>query len=136
MGGQTHQPQSQGVRPSLLHRSKIFRRSRNGLTPPTQTSPYTEPNQLSTEADAKRQWIHTSPYSPRNWPPRRKWNIVLGLNYYTLVIFVASTGFVTDQVQQQFGVGTEVSILGQSIFILGIAVGVCSRTNPRISLPL
>lgn len=41
------------------------------------------------------------------------------------MIFVASTGFVTDQVQQQFGVGTEASILGQSMFILGIAIGVC-----------
>lgn len=35
-----------------------------------------------------------------------------------------STGFVTDAAMDQYGVSTEVSILGQSMFIAGVAVGV------------
>ena len=76
-------------------------------------------------ASAKRsEWIRTSPDSPRNWAPWRKWRIIAGLNFYTFIVFIVSTGYVTDDATKQFGVGEEVSILGQSMIILGIAIGV------------
>lgn len=74
-------------------------------------------------AAARRDWVKYSKDSPRNWPSWKKWSIVLGLNFYTVVIFIASTGFVTDEAEDQYGVGEQVSILGQSMFILGVAIG-------------
>lgn len=82
-----------------------------------------------TTVAARREWVQTSPESPRNWPTWKKWSIILGLNFYTVIIFIASTGYVTDEAESQYGVGEEVSILGQSMFILGVAVGV----GPAIS---
>ena len=46
-----------------------------------------------------------------------------GLIYYTIVVFISNTGFVTDDATDNFGVNTETSVLGQSMFILGIAIG-------------
>lgn len=76
------------------------------------------------DADAaKREWIKSAPESPRNWPLWRKWWIIGGLVFYTAVVFICETGFVTDNATRQFGVDTEVAILGQSIFILGVGIG-------------
>lgn len=72
---------------------------------------------------AKREWIKNAPESPRNWPAWRKWWIIGGLQFYTIIIFICSTGFVTDDATSQFGVGTQLSVLGQSMFILGVAIG-------------
>lgn len=82
---------------------------------------------------ARKEWVRASPDSPRNWPTWKKWSIILGLNFYCVVIFIASTGFVTDAAEKQYGVGEEVSILGQSLYILGVAVGVC-HFEPRKNL--
>lgn len=72
---------------------------------------------------AKREWIKSAPESPRNWPLWRKWWVIGGLIFYTIVVFISSTGFVTDDATSQFGVNTELSVMGQSMFILGIAIG-------------
>jgi MFS family permease len=72
---------------------------------------------------AKREWIRTASASPRNWPLWRKWWIIAGLNFYSVIVFICSTGFVTDEAVDQFGVNLQKSVLGQSMFILGIAIG-------------
>ena len=64
---------------------------------------------------AKRDWIRTAPESPRNWPLWRKWWIIGGLIFYTIVVFICSTGFVTDEAEDRFGVNTELSVMGQSM---------------------
>ena len=64
---------------------------------------------------AKRHWIKTAPESPRNWPLWRKLSIVAGLNWYTFIVFICNTGFVTDQAEDHFGVNSESSVMGQSI---------------------
>ena len=64
---------------------------------------------------AKRDWIRTAPESPRNWPLWRKWWIIGGLNFYTIIVFICNTGFVTDDATHDFGVNTESSVLGQSM---------------------
>lgn len=74
--------------------------------------------------DGKKEWIRTSPDSPRNWLTWRKWWIMSGLMFFTFIVFIPSTGFVTDWAEERFGVGLEVSILGQSMYILGVAIGV------------
>ncbi|KAK5026358.1 hypothetical protein LTR13_009972 [Exophiala sideris] len=72
---------------------------------------------------ARHEWIRTAPESPRNWPLWRKWWIISGLIFYTIIVFICNTGFVTDQAEDQFNVNTELSVMGQSFFILGIAIG-------------
>lgn len=81
-------------------------------------------------AAARREWAKTSPDSPRNWPAWKKWWIVLGLNFYTVIVFIVADGFVTNEAEAQYGVGEEVSILGQSMFILGVAIGVGQSPYP------
>jgi len=102
---------------------------------------------LKNVSRAQKEWLKISPQSPRNWPLWRKWWILSGLLFYTFIVFIDSTGFVTDQAQEQFEVSTEVSILAQSMFILGLAIGVSSPvlkhlyvsyliSNSQCSLPL
>jgi hypothetical protein len=64
---------------------------------------------------AKKHWIRTAPESPRNWPLWKKWWIIAGLNFYTIVVFVCNTGFVTDDATDHFGVNEESSVCGQSM---------------------
>lgn len=64
---------------------------------------------------AKREWIKTAPESPRNWPLWRKLSIIVGLLFYTNVIFICSTGFVTDDAEEHFGVNSQKSVMGQSM---------------------
>jgi hypothetical protein len=64
---------------------------------------------------AKKHWIRTAPESPRNWPYWKKWWIIAGLNFYTVVVFVCNTGFVTDDATDHFGVNEESSVCGQSM---------------------
>ena len=71
--------------------------------------------QTQNAAAARREWIKTAPESPRNWPLRRKWWIIAGLNFYTIIVFICNTGFVTDDAENSFGVNTESSVLGQSM---------------------
>jgi MFS family permease len=49
--------------------------------------------------------------------------VIAGLIFYTIIVFICSTGFVTVEAEDQFGVNTELSVMGQSIFILGMAIG-------------
>jgi len=49
--------------------------------------------------------------------------IISGLIFYTVIVFICNTGFVTTQAEDQFNVNTELSVMGQSFFILGIAIG-------------
>lgn len=64
---------------------------------------------------AKRNWIRTAPESPRNWPLWQKCWIIGGLIFYTIIVFICNTGFVTDDAEDNFGVNTESSVLGQSM---------------------
>jgi hypothetical protein len=60
----------------------------------------------------KREWIKASPDSPRNWASGRKWSIVLGLNFFSTVIFIAGTGFVTDWAKDEYGISEVCSVEG------------------------
>ncbi|KAG7813589.1 hypothetical protein KL921_001135 [Ogataea angusta] len=66
-----------------------------------------------------------NPYHPFNWPIWQKYLITI--IYCTLQTYVTltSTSYVAIEflVQERFGVSTQVSALGQSMFILGTAIG-------------
>ena len=65
------------------------------------------------------------PLHPQNWPMRKKLGIAAVLGYTTLVAAFASSIFsaATRAVAEQFGVSTEVGILGLSLYVLGFATG-------------
>ena len=65
------------------------------------------------------------PLHPQNWPTRQKVVIAAVLGYTTLVAAFASSIFsaATMSVAEQFGVSTEVGILGLSLYVLGFATG-------------
>lgn len=74
-----------------------------------ESAPSSSPNGIQTEREAteskRKEWIKYSPDSPRNWPAWRKWNIILGLNFFCTIIFIAGNGFVTKQAEKQYDVG-------------------------------
>ncbi|KAL2051518.1 hypothetical protein ABVK25_008180 [Lepraria finkii] len=65
------------------------------------------------------------PLHPQNWPMRKKILLAVILGYTTLTAAFASSIFsaATAAVAKQFGVSTEVGILGLSLYVLGFATG-------------
>jgi hypothetical protein len=65
------------------------------------------------------------PENPMNWPTSKKWIITISLGMITFCVTFASSVFSTATVATaaEFGVSTEVSTLGTSLFVLGFAVG-------------
>ncbi|KAG0646087.1 Citrinin biosynthesis cluster MFS transporter mrr1 [Hyphodiscus hymeniophilus] len=65
------------------------------------------------------------PENPMNWPVRKKWIITLALGFMTFCVTFASSVFsnATVPVAIEFGVSTETTTLGTSLFVLGFAVG-------------
>lgn len=65
------------------------------------------------------------PLHPQNWPMRKKLVIAVVLGYTTLVAAFTSSIFsaATKVVAEQFGVSTEVGLLGLSLYVLGFATG-------------
>lgn len=65
------------------------------------------------------------PGNPMNWPRWKKWMVTIVLGLMTFCITFASSVFSTATVPTaiEFGVSTEVMILGTSLFVLGFAAG-------------
>ncbi|KAK3170969.1 hypothetical protein OEA41_003053 [Lepraria neglecta] len=65
------------------------------------------------------------PLHPQNWTMRKKIFLAVILGYTTLTAAFASSIFsaATAAVAEQFGVSTEVGILGLSLYVLGFATG-------------
>lgn len=65
------------------------------------------------------------PTNPLNWSKKRKWGIAVCMGLMTLVVTFASSVFssATMVTAMQFGVSSEVMILGLALFVLGFAFG-------------
>jgi MFS transporter, DHA1 family, multidrug resistance protein len=65
------------------------------------------------------------PGNPMNWSRTKKWIITIVLGLMTFCVTFASTVFSTATVPTaiEYGVSTEVTTLGTSLFVLGFAVG-------------
>ena len=72
------------------------------------------------------------PENPMNWPASKKWIVTVCLGLMTFCVTFASSVFsnATVPVSVEFGVSTEVTTLGTSLFVAGFAVG------PLVSLAL
>ena len=65
------------------------------------------------------------PGNPMNWKKSKKWAATFMLGFMTLCVTFASSVFsnATRPVAEEFGVSTEVTTLGTSLFVLGFATG-------------
>lgn len=65
------------------------------------------------------------PENPMNWPTSKKWTVTLALGMMTFCVTFASSVFsnATVPVAELFGVSTEVTTLGTSLFVLGFGAG-------------
>jgi multidrug resistance protein len=65
------------------------------------------------------------PENPMNWPARKKWIVTIALGLMTFCVTFASSVFsnATVPTSKEFGVSTEVTTLGTSLFVAGFAVG-------------
>ena len=65
------------------------------------------------------------PENPLNWKVSKKWIITVSLGFMTFCVTFASSAFsnATVPVAREFGVSTEVTTLGTSLFVLGFAFG-------------
>lgn len=65
------------------------------------------------------------PENPMNWPSSKKWRVTITMGFMTFAVTFASSVFsnATVPVAELFGVSTEVTTLGTSLFVLGFAVG-------------
>jgi DHA1 family multidrug resistance protein-like MFS transporter len=82
------------------------------------------------------------PENPMNWKTSKKWVVTLVLGSMTFCVTFASSVFsnATIPVAEEFGVSTEVTTLGTSLFVLGFGVGplVCFieiLLEPRLTIP-
>ena len=74
------------------------------------------------------------PENPINWPARKKWIVTVTLGFMTFCVTFASSVFsnATVVTSKEFGVSTEVTTLGTSLFVLGFAVGPLVSLFPRL----
>lgn len=65
------------------------------------------------------------PENPMNWAVSKKWRVTIAMGLMTFCVTFASSVFsnATVPVATLFGVSTEVTTLGTSLFVLGFAVG-------------
>jgi MFS family permease len=92
---------------------------------PVTSKPLTLCDITSNPIEASVPFSIDNPYHPYHWDWKKKYGIVIA--YCTLQVFVTltSTSYVAAEyyVQEKFGVNAQVSTLGQSMFIIGTAVG-------------
>jgi hypothetical protein len=65
------------------------------------------------------------PHHPIHWPAWKKWLVVTAYCFLQVIILMLSTSYVsaTAPLKEKFGGSTQVVALGQSMFIVGNAVG-------------
>lgn len=70
-------------------------------------------------------WVPGDPRNPLRLPEWHKWVMTATVAFGTLAVSFASTAFSGSlpQVEQHFGVSTEVATLSVSLFVLGFAIG-------------
>jgi hypothetical protein len=67
----------------------------------------------------------SDPENPMNWPQSKKWIVTIALGMMTFCVTFASSVFsnATVPTAELFGVSTEVTTLGTSLFVLGFGAG-------------
>ena len=71
------------------------------------------------------EFIPDDPRNPMGFSQLKKWSITLLVAFATLAVSFVSSAYVggINQLMQEFHIGTEVAVLGVSLFVLGFAIG-------------
>lgn len=109
---------------TTVGRSPTSRESRKPLPNFGAGKPYPPPLPAMEEYVVEFDGPH-DPLHPQNWSMKKKVFLAVILGYTTLVSAFASSIFsaATTQISLFFGVGTEVGLLGLSLYVLGFATG-------------
>lgn len=69
-------------------------------------------------------WIPEDPRNPMNFTQLKKWTFTLLVSIATLAVALVSSAYTggIQEIQLEFGIGSEVATLGVSLFVLGFAV--------------
>ncbi|GLA65973.1 hypothetical protein AtubIFM54640_008173 [Aspergillus tubingensis] len=70
-------------------------------------------------------WLPNDPRNPMQFSAAKKWSFTMVMALATLAVALVSSGYTGGvlEIEEQFGIGTEVATLGVSLFVLGFAVG-------------
>lgn len=70
-------------------------------------------------------WIPDDPRNPMNFSEVKKWSFTMLVAIATLAVALVSSAYTGGvvQIEEQFGIGSEVATLGVSLFVLGFAIG-------------
>jgi hypothetical protein len=91
---------------------------RNPQDAPARDTPAKDPNLIEWDGP-------DDPDNPMNWSKTKKWISTIMLGIMTFCVTFASSVFsnATEPTAIEYGVSTEVTTLGTSLFVLGFAVG-------------
>lgn len=69
-------------------------------------------------------WIPDDPRNPMLFSQTRKWSYTAVVAIATLAVALVSSAYTggVAEIEEQFGIGTEVATLGVSLFVVGFAV--------------
>lgn len=91
---------------------------RNAQDTPASDTPAKDPNLIVWDRP-------DDPENPMNWTKTKKWTTTIMLGIMTFCVTFASSVFsnATEPTAKEFGVSTEVTTLGTSLFVVGFALG-------------
>lgn len=83
-------------------------------------------------------WLPNDPRNPMQFSAAKKWSFTMVMALATLAVALVSSGYTGGvlEIEEQFGIGTEVATLGVSLFVLGFAVGMSSYTCAALHIQL
>jgi L-rhamnose isomerase len=69
-------------------------------------------------------WIPDDPRNPMGFSPMKKWTFTMLAAIATLAVALVSSAYTggIQEIEKEFGIGTEVATLGVSLFVVGFAV--------------
>lgn len=88
-------------------------------------SPQSEraPGEKSDDTNFLVTWRTDDRQNPQNWSPARKWSIVVFLCLVEILVSALSSAYSSgiQGVEADFGITQQVALLGQSLFVVGLA---------------
>lgn len=89
----------------------------------------TQQHQVTTDTaqadDGLARFLPGDPTNPRNWPSWRKWLVVSSIGLVDLTVSFGASGFspASESFAKEFGISHQLSHLGLSLYVLGLAFG-------------
>lgn len=70
-------------------------------------------------------WIPNDPRNPMLFSKLKKWSLTMTVAIATLAVALISSAYTGGiaEIQQEFRIGSEVAVLGVSLFVVGFAIG-------------